>query len=73
VLEARPGTRLARQLVLDAFGYDLDCRTCRRFWAVIVHSERSLRLLRMRRLAAAVRAVRVERPALPSTVATGAA
>jgi hypothetical protein len=73
VLEARPSTRLARQLVLDAYGYDLDCRTCRRFWAVIVHSERSLRFLRMRRLVAAVRAVHVESPTMDATVAPGAA
>jgi hypothetical protein len=63
VLEARPTSRLARQLVLGARGFDLDCRDCRRFWCLVVHTPRSLRLLRMRRLAAAVRAVRVE----PST------
>jgi hypothetical protein len=60
VLEAQPGSRLARQLVLDAYGFDLTCRDCRRFWCLVVHTPRSLRLLRMRRLAAAVRAVRVE-------------
>jgi len=57
VLEARPGTRLARSLPLDATGYDLDCRACRRFWCVVRHTPRSLRLLRMRRLVAAIRAV----------------
>lgn len=56
VLEARPETRMERHLVLDAIGYDLECRGCRRFRPVIQHTERSLRLLRMRRLAAAVRA-----------------
>lgn len=57
VLEARPGTRLTRSLPLDATGYDLDCRDCRRFWCVARHTARSLRLVRMRRLAAAIRAV----------------
>lgn len=57
VLEGRPETRLARRLVLDATGYDLDCRDCRRFWVVVRHGPRSLRLIRMRRLVAAVRAV----------------
>ena len=60
VLEARPGTRLTRELVLDAWGYDLDCRDCRRFWTIVIHTDRSLRLIRMRRLVAAVRAVRLE-------------
>lgn len=55
-LEARPETRMERHLVLDAVGYDLECRGCRRYRPVIEHTERSLRLLRMRRLAAAVRA-----------------
>lgn len=49
---------MRRYLVLDAKGFDLDCRECRRFWAVIQHTPRSVRLLRMRRLVAAVRAVR---------------
>lgn len=57
VLEARPGTRLTRCLPLDATGYDLDCRDCRRFWCVARHTARSLRLVRMRRLVAAIRAV----------------
>lgn len=47
---------MERYLVLDAIGYDLECRSCRRFRPVIQHTDRSLRLLRMRRLAAAVRA-----------------
>lgn len=47
---------MERSLVLDAVGYDLECRGCRRYRPVIEHTERSLRLLRMRRLAAAVRA-----------------
>jgi hypothetical protein len=54
-LEARPTSRLTRQLVLDARGIDLDCRDCRRFWCLVLQTPRSLRLLRMRRLAAAVR------------------
>lgn len=56
MLEARPDTRFRRCLVLDATGYDLDCRGCRRFWCVVQHTPRSLRLIRMRRLVAAVRA-----------------
>jgi hypothetical protein len=58
VLEAKPTSRLAGQLVLDARGFDLDCRDCRRFWCLVVHTPRSIRLLRMRRLAAAVRGAR---------------
>jgi hypothetical protein len=46
-----------RFLPLDARGYDLDCRECRRFFCVVRHTARSLRLVRMRRLVAAVRAV----------------
>lgn len=57
VLEARPESRLTRNLPLGATGYDLDCRACRRFWCVVRHTGRSLRLIRMRRFAAAVRAV----------------
>lgn len=57
LLEARPGTRVQRYLVLDATGYDLECRGCRRFHCVVRHTQRSLRLVRMRRLAAAIRAV----------------
>jgi hypothetical protein len=53
-LEARPETRLERGLPLDAVGYDLECRACRRFRCVVLHTERSLRLVRMRKLAAAV-------------------
>jgi hypothetical protein len=55
-LEARPASRLGRCIVLDAGGYDLDCRGCRRFWCVVCHTARSLRLLRMRRFVAAVKA-----------------
>jgi hypothetical protein len=55
-LEARPGTRMARYLPLDASGYDLECRPCRRFRAMVRHTLRSLRLVRMRRFAAAVAA-----------------
>lgn len=55
-LEARPGTRFHTHLVLDASGYDLDCRDCRRFWCVVQHTPRSLHLLRMRRFIAALRA-----------------
>lgn len=57
LLEARPGTRMARYLPLDATGYDLECRECRRFRCMVRHTARSLRLVRMRRLVAAVRAV----------------
>lgn len=57
LLAARPATRMARYLPLDATGYDLECRDCRRFRCVVRHTVRSLRLVRMRRLAAAVRAV----------------
>lgn len=68
VLEARPETRLARSLPLDATGYDLDCRDCRRFWCVARHTARSLRLVRMRRLVAAIRAVGAA-PGAPVAVA----
>ncbi|MDP9347711.1 MAG: hypothetical protein M3P24_00975 [Gemmatimonadota bacterium] len=64
VLEARPTTRMARYLPLDATGYDLECRDCRRFRCMVRHSERSLRLVRMRRLVAAVRAVGAPQAAL---------
>lgn len=57
MLEARPGTRLTRNLPLDASGRDLDCRDCRRFWCLVRHTARSLQLIRMRRLVAAIRAV----------------
>jgi hypothetical protein len=57
LLEARAQSRHAQRLPLGARGYDLDCRPCRRFWCVVRHNERSLRLLRMRRFVAAVRAV----------------
>lgn len=56
-LEARPTTRVARYLPLDASGYDLQCRGCHRFRCIVRHTMRSLRLVRMRRLVAAVRAV----------------
>jgi hypothetical protein len=56
VLEAQPRSRLDRNLPLGARGYDLDCRDCRRFWIVVRHTPRSIRLLRMRRFIAAVRA-----------------
>jgi hypothetical protein len=64
LLEARPVTRMTRYLVLDATGYDLECRPCRRFRSVIRHTARSLRMVRMRRLVAAVRAVGAGEPAL---------
>ncbi|HET8656846.1 MAG TPA: hypothetical protein VFL93_15085 [Longimicrobiaceae bacterium] len=57
VLEAEPTSRLGRALPAGATAHDLCCRDCHRFWAVVRHSERSLRLLRMRRLVAAIRAV----------------
>lgn len=65
VLEARPQSRLCRELPLDATGYDLECRGCRRFWCVVRHSARSLRLVRMRRFVAAVKAVPVLEPSMP--------
>lgn len=55
-LQAQPGTRMSRYLPLDAVGYDLECRGCRRFRCLVRHTVRSLRLVRMRRLVAAVRA-----------------
>jgi hypothetical protein len=55
-LVERADSRLARELPLDATGYDLECRGCHRFLCRILHTPRSLRLLRMRRLAAAVAA-----------------
>ncbi len=67
LLEARPHTRMARYLPLDATGYDLECRDCRRFRCVVRHTARSLRLLRMRRLAAAVRAVGAHGGMVPAT------
>ena len=57
LLEARPETRMSRYLPLDATGFDLECRDCRRFRCVVRHTFRSLRLVRMRRLVAAVRAM----------------
>jgi hypothetical protein len=57
ILEARPDSRLCKELPLGAIGYDLDCRGCRRFFCVVRHTYRSVRLLRMRRFVAAVRAV----------------
>jgi hypothetical protein len=57
MLEAQPTTRLLRALPLGAQGYDLDCRACRRFWCIVRHTPRSIRILRMRRFVAAVRAV----------------
>jgi Na+/proline symporter len=54
VLEAQPTTRLVTILPRGASGFDLDCRTCRRFYARIRHSPASLRSLRLRRFAAAV-------------------
>lgn len=62
VLEAQPGTRMAHYLPLDATGYDLDCRGCRRFRCIVRHTARSLRLVRMRRLVAAVRAMAPAEP-----------
>lgn len=61
VLEAQQRSRLNRKLPLDARAYDLDCRACRRFWTIVQHSERSLRLMRMRRFVAALRAVELGR------------
>jgi hypothetical protein len=55
-LVVRPVSRFAAHLPLDATGYDLECRGCRRFVCRILHTPRSVRLLRMRRLVAAVAA-----------------
>lgn len=63
VLEARPQTRLLRNVPLDATGYDLDCRGCRRFWCIVRHTPRSIRLVRMRRFVAALRAIELDAPA----------
>jgi hypothetical protein len=60
VLEARPSSRLRRDLPLGASAHDLDCRGCRRFWSMVRHTERSLRIVRMRRFVAALRAVELE-------------
>jgi hypothetical protein len=60
-LEAESPSRASVELVLGATAYDLACRPCRRFWTVVRHTERSLRLLRMRRLAAAVGGVDLPR------------
>jgi hypothetical protein len=57
VLEARGVSRPAGRLPLGATAVDLDCRPCRRFWTVVRHTERSIRLVRMRRFVAALRAV----------------
>lgn len=57
LLEARGASRLQSRLPLDARAFDLECRDCRRFWSVVHHTERSIRLVRMRRFVAAVRAV----------------
>jgi hypothetical protein len=67
-LELRSRTRLQQTLPCDASGFDVDCRGCRRFWCVVRHTPRSLRLVRMRRLAAAVRAVA---PAVPIEAVAG--
>ena len=53
-LEAQPSTRLAAVLPTGASGFDLDCRTCRRFDPHVRHSPASLYMMRMRRLAAAI-------------------
>lgn len=59
LLEARRGTRCSAALPLGARGYDLDCRDCRRFWLVVQHTPRSIRILRMRRFIAAVQSTEV--------------
>ena len=69
VLEARRESRLSRRLPLDATAFDFDCRPCRRFWSMVQHTERSLRLLRMRRFVAALRAVDPPRAGAPDPVA----
>jgi hypothetical protein len=57
LLEAQEDSRIARELLLDATAFDLSCRPCRRFWTVVRHTPRSLRLSRMRRFVAAVAAI----------------
>lgn len=70
ILEARHQSRLAGKLPLDARAYDLDCRPCRRFWSIVQHTDRSLRLMRMRRFVAAVRATEpVPTSSIPATAA----
>lgn len=74
LLEARPSSRLRRDLPLGASAHDLDCRGCRRFWSMVRHTERSLRIVRMRRFVAALRAVELEtRPVAAPLPAAAAA
>ncbi|MBI4408731.1 MAG: hypothetical protein HY561_03425 [Gemmatimonadetes bacterium] len=54
LLEARPNTRLRAVLPSGCGGFDLDCRPCRRFHPLILHTPRSLYLARLQRLASAV-------------------
>lgn len=56
VLEASAESRISSRLPLGARAFDFDCRSCRRYWSLVQHTDRSLRLLRMRRFVAAVRA-----------------
>jgi hypothetical protein len=53
VLEARPGTRMAAVLK-GVRGFDLECRSCRLFYARLIRTPRSAYLSRIRRFAAAV-------------------
>ena len=69
LLEARRESRLGHRLPLDARAFDFDCRPCRRFWSMVQHTERSLRLVRMRRFIAALRAVEPPPPGAPEPVA----
>lgn len=61
LLEACPGSRLELRLPLGSTAYDLVCRVCRRFHAVVCRVSRSVRLRRMRRFAAAVALVGARR------------
>ena len=68
-LEAQYSSRLTAEIPLGASAYDLDCRVCRRFWSMIQHTDRSLRLVRMRRFVAALRAVEVQPASSPEVMA----
>lgn len=69
LLEARRESRLSGRLPLGARAIDFDCRPCRRFWSLVRHSERSLRLVRKRRFIAALRAVEPPPPGAPEPAA----
>lgn len=70
VLEVEPASRVNAHLVFGATAHDFSCRDCRRFWSVVRHTPRSLRLMRMRRFVAAVRSIEVEQ-AVPTANTAG--